>query len=527
MVREIHIDSIRALEKQIEEHEKAIIRLKRTRNSLLNISTLLPPEILVSIFRWNVIPDRNFGGLLRGCYNFLLVCHHWFGVASCAPELWCFWGNSTRDWARRHARCGTGPLDLVLEGHTSLALGDELRDVLRDRAARDTIRRVHLRGVHRAKLLNSVISSIVTEGEETRLSSVESFIVQNDGAGTVVDVSSFFSRYHLPKLQCLRLIGCRISASGLLNARTTVLTALELATGDWSPTPTLSQLLSILSSNPFLQDLALTYSLADGEWSSPLVPLRHLKNFRLASDFPHALSLINQLELPDKMDSLDLTLFGCSPSDLSQTLGPYLGDRVRRRGRFPGGGLGLLVTHNSPFFRFRSGDTDKRDHSAGMVWFIMVDAVTSGTLGKEEVEKIGFDLIAHIPREQVINLQTTVPILRSEELCVEMCNLSYFFLIEVDLSTCFVESDARGSHAFKDLLPSLDYIEIIDSSLSGGNWSPFTNFLSRRAAAGNQISSLCLGCHPPMDEDVVESIGRAVKVFEDEGSDDYGWRGRI
>ena len=30
-----------------------------------------------------------------------------------------------------------------------------------------------------------------------------------------------------------------------------------------------------------------------------------------------------------------------------------------------------------------------------------------------------------------------------------------------------------------------------------------------------------------MDEDVVESIGRAVKVFENEGSDDYGWRGRI
>lgn len=106
-----------------------------------------------------------------------------------------------------------------------------------------------------------------------------------------------------------------------------------------------------------------------------------------------------------------------------------------------------------------------------------------------------------------------------------MCNLSYLFLIEVDLSTCFVESDARGSHAFKDLLPSLDYIEIIDPSLSGGNWSPFTNFLSRRAAAGNQISSLCLGCHPPMDEDVVESIGRAVKVFEDEGSDDCGWGG--
>ena len=51
MDREINLDSIRSLDKQIEEYEKAIIRLKRTRNSLLNVSTLLPPEILGNIFR--------------------------------------------------------------------------------------------------------------------------------------------------------------------------------------------------------------------------------------------------------------------------------------------------------------------------------------------------------------------------------------------------------------------------------------------------------------------------------------------
>ena len=67
---EIDLDSIRPLDKQIEEHERAIIRLKRTRNSLLNVSTLLPPEILGGIFHWNVIPpDGDFGELSKNSYD--------------------------------------------------------------------------------------------------------------------------------------------------------------------------------------------------------------------------------------------------------------------------------------------------------------------------------------------------------------------------------------------------------------------------------------------------------------------------
>ena len=86
MDREINLGSIRALDEQIEEHERAIIQHKRTQNSLLNVSTLLPPEILGNIFRWNVIPDGDFGGLSEDSYNFLLVCRHWFEVASRTPE---------------------------------------------------------------------------------------------------------------------------------------------------------------------------------------------------------------------------------------------------------------------------------------------------------------------------------------------------------------------------------------------------------------------------------------------------------
>jgi hypothetical protein len=61
MDREINLDSIRALEKQIQEHEKALIKLKRARNSLLNVSTLFPPEVLGSIFQWNATPVGNWG----------------------------------------------------------------------------------------------------------------------------------------------------------------------------------------------------------------------------------------------------------------------------------------------------------------------------------------------------------------------------------------------------------------------------------------------------------------------------------
>ena len=145
MVREINLDSIQALEAQIQEHERTLIKLKRARNSLLNVSTLLPPEILGRIFRWNAIPDGDFGGPPKGSYNFLLVCHHWFQVASSTPGLWSFWGNSIEDWARRCARCSTAPLDLVLGQYTSHDFDDTLRDALQDRAARDTIRQVHLK----------------------------------------------------------------------------------------------------------------------------------------------------------------------------------------------------------------------------------------------------------------------------------------------------------------------------------------------------------------------------------------------
>ena len=98
--------------------------------------------------------------------------------------------------------------------HGFHGLGDRLHDVLRDRTAWDIIRRVHLCGPE-TNFLNSVISSVVTEREEIRSNSVESFIVENEG-GLFVDTSPFFSRYCLPKLRRLNLYGCMTSLWDLL-----------------------------------------------------------------------------------------------------------------------------------------------------------------------------------------------------------------------------------------------------------------------------------------------------------------------
>ena len=105
---EINIDSIRALERQIEEGTGDIVHL----SSLLNISTRIPPEILGPVFCWNAIPKEVFGGLRKGSYNFLLVCHHWFEVARSTPELWNLWGNTLEQWSQRYQGSGSAPSTL-------------------------------------------------------------------------------------------------------------------------------------------------------------------------------------------------------------------------------------------------------------------------------------------------------------------------------------------------------------------------------------------------------------------------------
>ena len=191
MGREINIDTIRTLEKAIEEGKGDIIMLKHARNSLLNISAHVPPEILGDIFAWCLVRgegcsvySRRFAGLRKGSYNFLLVCHHWFEVASNTPELWSFWGNTLQDWKKRHHRSGATPLDLVLYGDESDsgALFDEsLRDAVKSHVMQNTIRQVHLLSSS-DDALTPIISSLTPSDQGCQNDNIESITCQNEGS---------------------------------------------------------------------------------------------------------------------------------------------------------------------------------------------------------------------------------------------------------------------------------------------------------------------------------------------------------
>jgi hypothetical protein len=221
---------------------------------------------------------------------------------------------------------------------------------------------------------------------------------------------------------------------------------------------------------------------------------------------------LDRLELPNKMDDPHLSLFECLPSDLLQTLGPYLGNLVRRRSPEKLK-LSAYPDHRQSDFSILVGDRYQSD-PAWDGWFVAVDGITSVTLGEEEADKLCFDIIAHIPLEEIVRATTGLHILRLEELCVRMHNLTHLELEQVDLSKWFVEPDTCEPHVFKDLLRGLRSITITESRLSG-DWTPFMNFLARRAAVGNRISSLTLGCYPRMGDGVAESIMHVVGVFEE------------
>jgi len=166
------------------------------------------------------------------------------------------------------------------------------------------------------------------------------------------------------------------------------------------------------------------------------------------------------------------------------------------------------------------GEFVEGDEITWVEFFVTVKGTTSAFLGEEDAGRLCFDVIAHIPWERIIYLATTLPILRSEELCVQMCNLTYLYLKEVDLSEWFTEPAICEPHTFEDLLPRLWAISIHGPHLRDGDWTPLTSFLTRRAAIGKQITWLRLSDYPCMDEAVTEIFERAVKHFEDGCSDD-------
>jgi len=518
---EVNIQSIRVLEDQIREHERIVIRLKRSRNSLLNISKL-PPELLGRIFRWNITPKGNFDGLEEGSHNFLLVCYHWFEVASGTPGLWSFWGNTLKDWARWYRHSRTAPLDLVLDADDgSLKLGTALCDVLRDHASRGAIRRVDLRAAG-PELLRSVISPLTPTSEGTRPINMTSFSLWTWG-NTPVDVSDFFTRYHLPKLRRLHLQNCTVSSWDCLTSQTAVLTTLILDLANPSPTPSTSQLLSVLASNPALRKVVLFGRVVpndDGDRSSFRVKLQHLEKLRLEGDLRRVIGLLHRLDHPRNMDLLRLTLHDCDVTDVSQIIGPYIRDHLQRRDRSPNGlNLSVSFGHYTKIPRdrvvLRIGDAGGIDFSTPtrtridtFAWIIVVLNVMDR---RDILTRAAQDLIAHTPREEVSYFQTYNNPVAMEEMYIQFPHLRALSSSLIPLPKAFPNPGPVGNGK---VFPSLEHIRLEQVVVDGGDWSPLINFLAARASSGNRLDTLVITNSAGMHSEVMEGIRGLVRELK-------------
>ena len=509
---EVNIDPILALEKQIEEGQGDVIQLKRARNSLLNISTLVPPELLGQVFRWNVIPDYDFGDLGPGCYNFLLVSHHWFEVASGTPELWTYWGNTLKLWSQRYQRSGSAPLDLIMHAHRRM--GDEdvvpfdgpLRDALRDRAACDSIRSIHLRG-RDTDLLHSVISSLTLDGEVVRDNSVESVRLEH----TNLDVSTFLSRYRFPRLRDLRLLtSARIASWDHLKIQAPSLTTLSLGFVRAPTIPTTPQLLYILASYPNLQELSLYETMIphdDGSGPTSRVPLRHLKKLELLGDCRGVFQLYDRLEFPDTLDAVHLHLSECVGGSLLEFLEPCLRDRVRRDGRFQGR-LGIHVSCASRSISFgvnafgKFAITNMRQGPGYPS--LLISAVFKDSLPQAAGETLYINLIAAIPREHVVKFTGAASGHAMGNLFATMPNIEDLYLTHSVISDTFLRPDPL-SHT--KLLPSLRHLCLDYFSLQNhDDWSPLIVYLTHQTSGGQVISLRLCGKYAPIPPEVARKV---------------------
>jgi len=499
-----NVDSIRVLEEQIKEHQQPIAELKRTQNSLLNISRL-PPEILGDIFCRSAIPD----GFEKRSYNFLLVCHRWFQVASCTPELWGFWGNNLRDWEKNHLRYPEIPLDLILDrSRVGDVLDDTVRDSLRDRASRDSIRRVHLRA-RNLRLLNSMLSPLTTNRKEVRYNSVESFILRNED-NAPINVSKFFAYNRSRGLQRLELTNCTISSWDCLISQTTVLTTLVLHLSHFSPAPTTPQLFSILYSSPALRKVTLTgWSVPtdDDEDPSPRLPLRHLEELKLAGRVHNVFRLLLRLDHPGHMRHLEIILHHCAIEDISNVVGPYLRDHLRRRG-WSQNKLGLYISSENRIL-VRVGDVGSlcppTPVSERMVPFIALAINSVQTPPNDSRERIILDLIAHIPRGEIVYLRTYGNPTVMESIYTQLPILRSLYVGQISLSAVFPKRSTRDDRT----LPFLQHVFLERVDADRGDWAPLTTFLSRRTS----LDSLEILDSSYMRPEEAKDIGKAVRHF--------------
>ena len=526
MGREINEAQIRDLDKKIEGATEDTIPLKRRRNSLLNISTRVPPEILGRIFYWRVIPneDRPYTrGLPEGSHNFRLVCHHWFEVAARAPELWGYWGNTLEKWLQFYRRSGATPVDLVLDGnHTGdskISFDGPLRDALRERVKLDAIRSIYLRS-QRKPLLDSIRSALTPDGEGVQRSSIELISSQH------VDLSAFLIHHHFPKLRYLHLATKFQSPPWEhLGQHTTALTNLSISLNGKASSPTMTQLLSILASNPRLQILALSkwaIPRDSGDGSAVPVPLRYLERLSIDANIRPVFRLLPRLEFPERMDEMNLTVSGCTVEDVLGTLGPCLCDHIQRDGRFRDG-LGVFVESSYLSITIEVSTVKDVGEVPQRLKFATLTAIMREDIPLLDEDQMCVYLVAHTPVEHVVYFEGDLGMDAIRRAIPTMPNIRDLTLISPVLQDGFLQPDPEEPFAGEKFLPSLQRLFLKNVVLEDDHWQPLLRYLSHQTSNGRQWFRLSISeGYEHICKDVLKEMERLTEELDlDISLDEY------
>ena len=328
-------------------------------------------------------------------------------------------------------------------------------------------------------LLTAIVSSLTPEGEVVRQNSIESIDLRIEGPPLNMDISSYFARCSFPKLRYLRLSGgFRISSWDSFKSHIAALTHLSLISDNRtlsSTTPTKSQILSLLASNPNIRSLvlgSLTITDDGSDGSAFRVPLRHLERLYFVGNFRHVFPVLRQLELPERLDYMNLEFCGCTLEEVEGAIVLYIQGYLQHDLRFKDR-LDICVHSTTTHVSLQASYGLDRLPQQNTPYTIK--ATLRGGASKAARGKLCADTLALLPRESIVRLKTSLPMDATEEIIAMMLNIETLYLVDIEVRDGFLMPNQHGQDTHKKLLPSLQRLCLEDVQAEreiGDLWSP-------------------------------------------------------